>query len=277
MREPSSEEELLSWLKDVQEWGREEASDVSCETISYGDSPEQIVDLWRPVGPAPVDGLVVSLHGGSFSAEYAREIHEPLVRRLASRGLTVANVEYRRIGSGGGLRETTSDVERAISLLAERDEACGHGVALVGHSAGGYLALWSATRPDVDMTLALSPVADLRGWHESGLDEGYTALWMGATPSEDPDLYAAGSLLPRTAKDARICLLHGLLDETVPPALSIDFHRSVDQGVDSVTLQTLEDEGHYGWLDPRQPASEMVQERLLDWASGLNGPPESTG
>ena len=50
---------------------------------------------------------------------------------------------------GGGYPGTLEDVAAAIDHLAELDEPLDLGdVTLVGHSAGGHLALWAVGRPE---------------------------------------------------------------------------------------------------------------------------------
>src|SRR3954453_4216132 len=72
---------------------------------------------------------------------------------LTRRGFAAWNVEYRRIGRGqdGGWPATFDDVGAAIDPLATLDDDrldLRDGVTALGHSAGGQLALWTASRND---------------------------------------------------------------------------------------------------------------------------------
>ena len=100
----------------------------------------------------------------------------------------------------GGYPMTLDDV--AAGTDASRRLAAEHHldldrVALVGHSAGGHLALWAAGRanPLVSpaMVFALAGVADLRLAHEMGLGDGRVELFVGAPPDAAPDTYAIAS------------------------------------------------------------------------------------
>ena len=72
-----------------------------------------------------------------------RSIAADLVRR----GWAVWNVEYRRIGGGGGWPETFADVAAAIDRLDGLHPSLDlTRVDVLGHSAGGHLALWAAGR-----------------------------------------------------------------------------------------------------------------------------------
>lgn len=262
MRDPESDEKLLEWFDDVQRWAREELLADPPEAVSYGDSPEQIVDLWRP----DRDGshrLIVSIHGGGFADHYRREIHEPLVRQLVTKGFAVANLEYRRTGSGGGIVETTSDVDAAVDALAGREGIEPGPFAVFGHSSGGYLALWASKRPDVDLAVALAPVTDLVEWvNHDPADAERKLAWAGAAPDEDPDRYRYADLVSRMPTVARIVLMHGDGDTHVPYAHSLRYAELGRNAGELVSLEVFEGEGHFAWLDPRQPASRALQDVL---------------
>ncbi|MEU7639065.1 alpha/beta hydrolase [Streptomyces sp. NPDC039016] len=163
-------------------------------TVPYGPHPDQVVDLygrWPGTGP-----LVVLLHGGFWRAAYDRRHLSPCAAELARHGLPVALVEYRRVGAGGGAPQTFEDVPAAVEAAA----AAGAGpadppreVVLVGHSAGGHLALLAATRPGTPVTrvVAVAPVADLARAHALGLSDGAVAELLGTGPGFAGRLAAA--------------------------------------------------------------------------------------
>src|SRR4051812_50171887 len=69
-----------------------------------------------------------------------------LAEDLAGRGWAAWNIEYRRLGSGGGVPATLDDVSAAIDHLAQLQHVDLSRVVTIGHSAGGHLAAWAATR-----------------------------------------------------------------------------------------------------------------------------------
>ena len=89
------------------------------ERLTYGDDPSQWADLRRPEGAGR--GVVVIIHGGFWKAEYDASLGEPLADDLTARGWTTLNMEYRRVGNGGGFPETFDDVHAAIEVLAGTD------------------------------------------------------------------------------------------------------------------------------------------------------------
>src|SRR3954452_7135881 len=118
----------------------------------YGSHRQQRADLYVPRdgrGPFPV---VVLIHGGYWRAVYGKIVMKPLAADLARRGYAAWNIEYRRIGRrhGRGHPVAVDGVANGIDLLASLDDPRLDldDVTLIGHSAGGHLALWAASRGD---------------------------------------------------------------------------------------------------------------------------------
>ena len=95
--------------------------------------------------------MVVLIHGGSWHKRYGRVFMRWIAGDLLRRGYAVWNIEYRRLGDGGGWPATFADVAAAIDHLAALDgeRLDLDRVTLLGHSAGGHLALWAAGRPNL--------------------------------------------------------------------------------------------------------------------------------
>ena len=139
-------------------------------TVSYGADALQLVDVWKPAGPGP-HPAVVMIHGGCWQTAIAeRDIMNWIADDLRSRGVGVWNIEYRGVDRGGGYPGTYEDVAAAADMFAtKRGE---HGfrtnalVVVIGHSAGGHLALWLArqkeTRLKVDLAISQGGLPDLR-------------------------------------------------------------------------------------------------------------------
>ena len=59
------------------------------------------------------------IHGGFWKAEYDLTLMDALCEDLAGRGWAAWNIEYRRLGNGGGVPATLDDVTAAIDHLAD--------------------------------------------------------------------------------------------------------------------------------------------------------------
>lgn len=226
-------------------------------TVRYAEHDEAVVDLHLPsVLDGTVPRVVVLLHGGFWKVEYDRRHTRPMARALADLGFVVATPEYRRVRGGGGWPTTGDDVRRALTLLPELLDGPGirgpetgrpgiaHGpLTVVGHSAGGHLALWSATTElPVERVVALAPVCDLGEATRLGLGGQATRALLGdADPgSADP------MVLFRRRPGASVTVVHGTDDEDVPIALSRGFVAAHPW----VCLRALPGVGHMELIDP---------------------------
>jgi acetyl esterase/lipase len=231
----------------------------------YGPHRQNRADLYVPrdgAGPHPV---VVLLHGGSWRATYGKVVMKPLAADLVRSGYATWNVEYRRIGrrQGGGYPATFEDVAGAIDHLASLgDDRLDLGdVTLIGHSAGGHLALWAASRDDsaVDFqrVIAQAPVTNLVA------AEAAHAL-MGGTPEQHPERYAACDPLQLLPVGVPVLLVHGAEDMTIPVERSREYLAAARAAGDDVELIEPQPGGHRSHIDPRSPAWRAAVEWLSD-------------
>src|SRR4051795_6527051 len=139
------------------------------EQHRYGPSRQNRCDLYVPRDGDRPHPVVVLIHGGYWRATYGKLVMKPLAADLVRRGYATWNVEYRRIGrrQGGGYPMTFDDVAAGIDLLAALDNPRLDldDVTLIGHSAGGHLALWAAARADSEIrfkrVIAQAPITNL--------------------------------------------------------------------------------------------------------------------
>jgi acetyl esterase/lipase len=238
-------------------------------TIAYGAGTEQVADLRLPAGRAPAAGwpVVVLVHGGFWKDRYRRDLMVPLAADLAERGRASWNLEYRRVGpTGGGVPATLLDVAAAVDHLAE----LGAGVpldlgrvAVVGHSAGGHLALWLASRtrlPDgapgsgprvvPAATVGQAPVTSLRDALHLG--DGAVAAFLGGQPAQVPELYALADPVGLVGHGVRTLLVHGEADDTVPVDQSERYEAAASAAGDPVEVHVGAGD-HDDVIDPGGP------------------------
>ena len=169
-------------------------------------------------------------------------------------------------------------------------------VTLIGHSAGGHLALWAAGRPNLPdgapgaiarpaqdspprdgsqrdapprvrprLVISLAGVADLaeayRRWRGGAVRD-----LMGGSPAEVPERYAAGDPIRLLALEIPALIVHGALDETVSVKLSRGYAEAARAAGGEVELVEIEGPAgrHRAHLDPRGAAWTAVVERLDD-------------
>jgi acetyl esterase/lipase len=219
----------------------------------YGPHPSQLVESYQPEGEPR--GVAVLIHGGFWRAAYDLHLMDDLCRDLAARGWTVWNLEYRRLGGGGGWPETFDDVEAGIQAVRASNRLLLGRLVAIGHSAGGQLALWAAARGLVARVVSQAGVADLAEAARLGLSRGVVGELL---PPEAYSLASPAELLPLGVPQL---LVHGENDDIVPVALSRDYHAAAVEAGDAVDLVTLPGVGHFEHLDPSSEAWRAV----IDW------------
>lgn len=203
----------------------------SLELIQYGDHEDQLVEVFKP--DAISKGRILLIHGGYWRPEYDRVHLRPYAVRLAQEGYETFLFEYRR--TPGSPDTYLEDLTVALEVVGE--------CALVGHSAGGHLALLLSSHPNTQRIVALAPVSDLVMGEEFNLDDGAVALFLGGPAASRPDLD------PMTLDfgEDRITVIHGDRDQRVPVEMSQKFAKRFA----AMNYTELADIGHFELIDPR--------------------------
>lgn len=251
--------------------------------IAYGDHADQFGELFLPHGAGPHPTAIL-IHGGCWRDRFGLEQLGQMARRLSDGGIAVWNLEYRRIGAGGGWPETFADIAAGadhLRVLADEYWLDLSRVVAVGHSAGGHLVCWLAGRRSLPAdsplwtadplplhgVLALAGLPDLPGAVAAELCSGAPQELMGGLPSEAPERYDQGSahsLLPYGIPHRHIV---GRDDVVVP----VDYlQRFVNLAVakgDNADLITLSQTGHFEIVvadSPAWPTVEATIQRIFN-------------
>ena len=242
-------------------------------SIAYGSLPDQVGDLYLPANGQATGrakpAVICLLHGGFWRVRYGRDYFVPLAIDFARRGFAVWNLEYRRVGSaGGGWPGTLEDVRAGIAHVAALgaqgepiDASC---IGVIGHSAGGHLALWAAgalrgaDAMRISAAVGLAPVSDLRLAYELNLSNGAVADFVGGSPDEFPERYRAASPAQMLPLNVAQLLVHGTLDEDVPVGISRRYVATARAAGDEVTYLELGEASHMDLVDPASEAHAAV-------------------
>ena len=220
---------------------------------SYGDHPSQVCELH-----GDADTVAVLIHGGFWRQRYGRELEGGIARDLVARGWAVWNIEYRRLGGGGGWPETFDDIEAAIRALPVDAPR----VVAIGHSAGGHLAFWAAAQGLVDGAVSQAGALDLDELSRLGTSEGVVNQLLAGTPEEVPHRYAKASPRRRLPIGVPLLLVHGERDDDVPVHISREFASAAREAGDDCELVIVDDESHYEHLEPGSRCWQAVVEWL---------------
>ncbi|WP_188486753.1 alpha/beta hydrolase family protein [Williamsia phyllosphaerae] len=237
--------------------------------IGTGDPRQDYGDLYLPAGNHADNSvpLVVLIHGGGWTARYGKTYMEPIARALAAQGVAAYNIEYRRIGSGGGWPTTFRDVAAAVDYVPTLDrlnpEIDTSDSTLVGHSAGAQLAVWAGTRNpatprefgDPGSRWKPTRIISLAGPLnlERAADTGDTRVTriLGGTPAQVPDRYRAVDPIENIDPTVPVTAVHGTADRVVSPSQSMSFVAAVQRAGGKARLVLLRGQSHSALVSPR--------------------------
>jgi acetyl esterase/lipase len=209
--------------------------------------------LAQASGPLPV---IVYIHGGGWRRGSRRDslalLGADFYDSLAARGFAVAAIDYRLSGEAR-YPAPLEDVRTAVSWVHDNAAAYGFDagrVFLWGDSAGGHLALMAAlTGGKVHGVVAWFPVTDLAGLPSDLEDVGAVpdrgpdsreALLLGNPASSVPELARQASPVTHAGAGAPpILLMHGDVDELVPPAQSVRLAEALRVAGATVELELI--------------------------------------
>lgn len=220
----------------------------------YGALPDQFGDLRLPDS----DGhyLIVVVHGGLWKHEWTHDTIEGIAVDLTRRGYVTWNLEYRRVGLGGGWPESFNDVAAAVAAAPKLTGIEANNTVVLGHSAGGAMALWAGgLGKDVvpKLVVGLAAMPDLVRAEEEGIGQGSVRKLLGTT-RPDPSEYSPLHRLP-TGTDTVIAVADG--DELVPISHGKDYAAAASAAGDSVEF--IEIPGlHSSFLGPETAAWKDV-------------------
>ena len=254
---------------------------VHRERVAYGTEPAQFGHVYhapevtehdRPIRP------VVLVHGGYWSTDFGLTIETAIARTFAERGAVVWNVEYRRLpggtapgDAGAGWPATGRDVIAAIEALdgpVRRALPAGvaqrvdwNSVAVVGHSAGGQLAVWAVAQlggrtaaSTITTVVAQSAVLDM----VRAADRPSVRALMGRDYADIPQRYADASPLHQPPFGAHVVAIHGGADRSIPAEMSRHYVRTAGENGQSAELIVVPDEGHDAFVDPRSVCTRQT-------------------
>jgi len=253
--------------------------------VQYGPASSQAVDVFLPESKEP-HPVAILIHGGCWRdlPGAGREQLRPIAAELARQGIAVWSIGYRRADeNGGGYPGTFQDVATAIDRL--RSQAATYNLdasrtVVVGHSAGGHLALWASVRDRLPAdsrlrdpnafvpgaVISLAGVADLKTFGRFvPLLCGPGILERLAPRDGSTDPYADISPAQLPAPRGRVLMVSGIVDRLVPPYVADDYARLMQRThAKAVTLVDIPGAGHFDLVTPGVPAWQEVESRILE-------------
>ena len=246
--------------------------------IRYGSDSLQFADLRLPKGKAPFPVAVV-IHGGCWMKFADLQNTAPMSDALRHAGLATWNIEYRRVDNpGGGWPGTFHDVAAAVDYLktiAKKYKLDLNQVIVIGHSAGGHLALWVAARHrlpknsplfveqplQVRGAISLGGPGNLQSFlpvqEEVCGDVPITKL-VGGLPNAVAQRYRDASPAELLPLGIEQILITGTKDMFVPPKYGREYGAAAQKSGDRIELIEIENAAHFEVIAPNSTAWPIV-------------------
>lgn len=240
-----------------------------------GVDPETLSGyLFRPAKRG-ADGntpAIVLIHGGGWIKGATAEYVRPAAEALAARGFVVWSLNYRRAGDGGGWPTTFTDLAAGVDHLAGLRESVPEidmdRVTVVGHSAGGQLAAWTAGRgtlpdgapgakPAIEphAAISLAGVLDMR---LSLTKNDHVLRVMGGPPEQFPERYRLVDPLERMDPHVPVVAITGTDDSIVPPREAAEYVEALRRKGGSTALIEIPQTEHGEVVDVRNEWWPMI-------------------
>ena len=247
---------------------------MAVDRMQWGAEDWQVADLYMPNDPSPYQkdiGIpcMMLIHGGFWKSEYGMDLMAPIAEDLAESGIAAWNIEFKRTTADeeGVWMDTMSDIMRAWGQLALLPGIDIVRSGVIGHSAGGQLALLLASKAERKpwLVVAQAPIADLVAADRAELsDDGDAARrWLGCSPEQNQTLWDQLNPISNIPK-CPVLLIHGKNDEEVPWSQSDAYIRALKaQGEEVQSLWLPGD--HFSIIDVASDDWLVQKDAIFDW------------
>jgi len=255
----------------------------SVEVVSWKSKDGAVIEgvLHKPADydPKRKYPLLVKIHGGPTGVSQPRFLPNDYaypVQAFLEKGALVLEPNYRgSAGYGAKFRALNVrnlgvgdmwDVMSGVDFLIAKGMVDPNKLGAMGWSQGGYISAFLTTHTDRFKAISVGAgISDWTTYYVSTDITPFTPQYLGATPWDDPQIYAKTSPITtiRQAKTPTL-IQHGSADHRVPVPDAFELYRGLlDQHVDArLILYT----GFGHGIDKPKSALALVQANL-DWFS----------
>ena len=189
------------------------ASGVKVEkdvVVGKGGDTELHCDIYRPSAGTEKRMALVHFHGGGF-ARGSKDTLAAQVKPITARGYVSITAQYRLSGVAKWPSQI-EDAETHIRWVRANASSLGidpRRIAIVGHSAGGHIALFTAGQPDAALAacVAFYPQTDVKNIAQALMPPG----------SDEAAINDASPITHIKEGYPPTAIFHGLSDVTIPP------------------------------------------------------------
>jgi len=178
--------------------------------VGKGGDTDLHCDIYRPPAGAEKRMALVHFHGGGF-ARGSKDTLAGQVTQITARGYVSITAQYRLSGAAKWPAQI-DDAKTHIHWVRTNANRLGidpKHIAIVGHSAGGHIALYTAGQADAELAacIAFYPQTDVKNIAQALMPPG----------SDERAISDASPITHIKAGYPPTVIFHGLSDVTIPP------------------------------------------------------------
>ena len=240
------------------------------DEISYGPNERHLLRVYEGVNRNPPGGgrgapVIVLVHGGGFRGGSLNSLQH-VATHFAGLGFVAVNITYPLSPEHtwpSGADAVAAAVEWISENISDYRGDTGR-IFLMGHSAGGHLALWLGAQsqlssdseiklnglPTLNGIISLAGIIDLKAYFAPDGCGGNVINLMGGTPESFPHRYRDGtptSFLPLGIPQV---LVQGENDDIVPVDHVISYYDRARSCRDDIKLYMIPDASHRDVISP---------------------------
>lgn len=221
------------------------------QVLRYGDGELQFIEHWQSA--TDTKKSVVFIHGGCWLSAYDIDHSRAVTGAIRDQGFQVFSIEYRRAGDPqGGWPNSLVDINNAIQYLSEQGYLQPNNTVIMGHSAGGHLAILSAiAQPELfNGVIGLAAITDIKKYAlgNNGCQKA-TISFMQGTAEEKPQAYQDANPVEQEIS-SNTWLMYADRDTIVP-----DSHAAA---VAASRRVLIKDGGHFDFVHPNTVAFQQM-------------------
>jgi acetyl esterase/lipase len=237
------------------------------KTLNYGSECQQFGQLIQKASEH-TSPVVIVIHGGYWKDNHSLDTYatSAIVEYLKSFDVAIWNLEYRRMESSGvnskapwpAVHEDVGNGIDFLQTIANDEKLDLSRILVIGHSAGGHLAVWAGCRGKISSTsvlfksmaveinnvLSIAGVLNISRCDDIDQPEQVTRL-MGGTFKQFPERYQAcdPNLLQNPSLD--LTIVHGNKDSCVGITQATNFGDASNRTIEKILMP---DADHFSML-----------------------------
>jgi hypothetical protein len=259
------------------------------KTIYYGIDSQQFAHLYKPKHAKNLP-VVVVIHGGYWKDNHSLDSYatSAIVDYLQEFHVAIWNLEYRRMDAVGenikarwpaSFKDVADGLDH-LQTIADEESLDLNRVLLIGHSAGGHLASWAASRDSIaqdselydenpltiQRVISIAAIVNLFAANEVDQPEQVSRL-MGGCANTKRARYLACDPSSLSHEGINLTLIHGVQDTCVSIKQAHYYCDNTKGKVNKIILHEadhfsmLPHDGHWR-LEEWQQIKEIIRQNI---------------